>query len=83
MFELIRPVQRDAVLQQLKMSGSIQRLAATREGWEFGVVFPDFATTRGFFEFLSDQTIDFDVRWMIKDRNPFTEPHGRQIDQTA
>lgn len=82
-FELVLPVQRDDVLQQLKKSGGIQRATATREGWEYGVVFPDFATTRGFFEFLSIQAIDVDVRWMMKDRNPLDGPHGIQTDQTA
>ena len=81
-FTLILPVQRDDGRQQLKKSGSIQRVAATREGRGFGVVFPNFATIRGFFEFLSDRTTDFDVRWMVKDRNPFNGP-GVRTDQAA
>jgi len=81
-FELVLLVQRDDVLQQLKKNGTIQRATATQEGWGDGVVFPDFATTRACFEFLSDQTIDFDVRWMVKDQNPFNEP-GIRTDQTA
>lgn len=72
-FELILSVQQDDVLQQVKKSGDIQRVTATQEGWEFGVVFPDFETASEFFRYLLEQIVDFDVRWMVKDQNPFNE----------
>lgn len=72
-FELVLSVQQDDVLRRVKQSGDVQWVAATREGWEFGVVFPDFETAGELFEYLSDQIVDFDVRWMVKDRNPFDE----------
>ena len=74
-FELILSVQRDDVLEQVRMSGDIQWVAATQDGWEFGVIFPDFEAIRGFFENLLDQPIDFNIRWMVKDQNPFIESH--------
>ena len=75
-FELILSVQRDDVLEQVRMSGDIQWVAVTQDGWEVGVIFPDFEATRGFFEYLLDQPIDFNICWMVKDQNPFIEPHN-------
>lgn len=72
-FELNPSVQQDDILHHLKMSGDIRLAVVTQNGWEFGVVFPDYITVREFFKYLLDQSIDFNVRWMVKDQNPFNE----------
>ena len=75
-FKLIPPIQTSDTFQKVKESGSIQRLESIQNGWEFGVVFPDFEAARGFFGFLFDRNIDLDIHWMVKDRNPYNEPHS-------
>lgn len=74
-FELIQSVQQDDVLNQMKTRGDIEWVATTQDGWEFGVIFPDFESIRGLFEYLLDQHVEFDVHWIVKDHNPFPELH--------
>ena len=68
------------------MSGDIQWVAATQDGWEFGLIVPDFEAIRGFFEYLLDQPIDFNIRWIVKDQNssPFQNRQAlSKIDPVA
>lgn len=78
--ELRSPVYRDGGLHQLQQYGEIQHTVATEAGWDIGVVFPDFGSARGFFEHLSAQPVEFDVRWVVQDHNPF---NGSYVDDNA
>lgn len=79
-FELRHPNPIAQTLQQLEESGTVQWLVVTQELWEVGVVFPDYrAASELFGSFYEDHT-DFNIIWMIKDKNPFKEPKlGRRM----